>query len=428
MQRLLRLSPPPFLLLPFLPMNTRHQRSIVCPTRGLLPALALLGAAAAAVAPALASASWKDIQFGGFISQGFLVNSGPNDYLGDTSDGTFDFREYAVNASFSTGQWRIGGQLFGQKLGAYGDDEIKLDWAAVDFQAAQWLGFRAGRVKMPRGLYNESLDLDAVRPYILLPQSVYDNRLRDFSASFNGAMIYGNIELKKAGSIDYRVFYGQMPLDIDSGASDFFNIDAPFPNLAIDLDSVRGCSLFWNTPVAGLRAGYSYTGFKDLTTIRYVPFRNANSTKKTDLYGQHLFSLEYMKDDWIFAAELGWESVDYGVTYPNVPPSIFLYWKAHYRALSVSRRINDWFELGAYYSFSDFQQLGVGTPVQMPLTKQGDYALSARFDVNEHLIFKIEGHYMSGSGKIFDIPSHPQPPATRDNSWALFAAKATILF
>ena len=45
---------------------------------------------------------------------------------------------------------------------------------------------RAGRVKMPRGLYNEALDVDAVRPFVLLPQSVYDNRLRDFNASFEG--------------------------------------------------------------------------------------------------------------------------------------------------------------------------------------------------------------------------------------------------
>jgi hypothetical protein len=59
---------------------------------------------------------------------------------------------------------------------------------------------------------------------------------------------------------------------------------------------------------------------------------------------------------------------------------------------------------------------------------QGDYALSARFDVNDHLLFKLEGHYMNGAGKIFDLPSKPQPVDTRDNSWMMLAAKMTVMF
>jgi hypothetical protein len=93
---------------------------------------------------------WKEvttsIQFGGFASQGFLVNTGHNDYLGKTSDGTADFREYAVNASYAIGQFRFGMQVFGQKLGEYGDDKLEIDWATADYQPAQWFGLRAGRV------------------------------------------------------------------------------------------------------------------------------------------------------------------------------------------------------------------------------------------------------------------------------------------
>src|SRR3569833_1064235 len=113
-----------------------------------------------------AAYTWQDIQFGGFASQGYL-NSSANDYLGKTADGTFDFREYGANASWSSGPWRIGGQVFGQKLGQYGDDKLKLDWATLDYQPTLYFGVRVGRVKMPRGLYDEALDLAAVRPYVL---------------------------------------------------------------------------------------------------------------------------------------------------------------------------------------------------------------------------------------------------------------------
>jgi hypothetical protein len=391
--------------------------------------LSILGFAAAFCfgTSAHAVVTWEGIEFGGFASQGYLKSSA-NDYLGKTSDGTFDFREYAVSASWAKGPWRIGAQAFAQKLGEYGNDDIKLDWASVDYQAAQWFGIRAGRVKMPHGLYNEALDLDAVRPFVLLPQSVYDNRLRDFSSAFNGGMIYGNIGLKKAGSVDYKAFYGKMPLSIHSGASDYFNTDAPFPNLGISIKSAFGGMIFWNTPVNGLRLGYSFSEFKDFNTLRFVPFRNANTYKTAPSFDRHLISMEYTWGDWVFATEGGKDCATYNAHYPDKAPYAYLFPKQRYYYLSVSRRINSHVELGAYYSYSRFEQTAVGSPVVTPTLKQGDFALSVRYDVSDHLLFKLEGHFMDGAGKVFDIPSYPQPVANRDNSWTMLAAKATYTF
>ncbi|MEP6668125.1 MAG: hypothetical protein ABJF10_03175 [Chthoniobacter sp.] len=386
---------------------------------------------------------WKEatssIQFGGFVSQGFLVNTGHNNYLGETSKGTFDFREYAVNASYAIGQFRFGMQVFGQKLGEYGDDKLDIDWATADYQPAQWFGLRAGRVKMPRGLYNEALDLDSVRPFVLLPQSVYDARLRDFNAAFNGAMIFGNIGLKKLGSLDYRVFYGDIPIATDSGASDYFNNDFPSASLDFKMDSVVGGSLFWNTPLSGLRVGYSYNSFENLRSTReatlqlspLAPLARVVGTKQTDHYGRHLFSIEYTKGDWVLAAEAGREEAIYhiGTSGVRIADTDFT---SNYFYVSAARRINRWLELGAYYSYSrDSESLIGSTTVQIskqPALTQADLALSARFDISDHLIFKLEGHYMDGAGKIFDTVQNPQPVAGRDAAWFLFAAKLTYSF
>jgi hypothetical protein len=393
-----------------------------------------VGLATAALACA-SDLSWKDIQFGGFVSQGYLQSSA-NDYLGKTSDGTFDFREYAVNASFATGKWRIGAQAFGQKLGYYGGDKIKLDWAMIDYQPAQWLGFRVGRVKLPRGLYNEALDLDAVRPFVLLPQGIYDNRLRDFNASFDGGMIYGNIGLKGAGSVDYRLYYGDTPIAIDSGASDFFNTDTPFQNIKIGIDSLMGGSLFWNTPVSGLRVGYSNTTFKDFDVNRrfiipaihvdYVGFKNS------ERYSHHQFSAEYVKGDWTFAAEAAREYTRYHIGNPaietNATATKFVDYRSDAYYLSAARRINRWLELGSYVSFSRERFRHNTSAVIPPELKQTDYVLSTRFDLNDHLTFKLEGHYMDGAGKVFNTPAHPNPPASLDTSWTMLAAKVTYTF
>lgn len=387
---------------------------------------------------------WKQattsVQFGGFVSQGFLVSTGHNDYLGKTSEGTTDFREYAVNASYAVGKWRFGLQAFGQKLGDYGDDQLQVDWATVDYQPAQWFGVRAGRVKMPRGLYNEALDLDSVRPFVLLPQSVYDARLRDFNAAFNGGMVFGNVGLKKFGSLDYRVFYGDIPIDADSGANDYFNNVFPSKGVDIEMDSVRGGSLFWNTPLTGLRVGYSYSSFENLTSLRQAttalgpppaPILTFLATKSTDSYERHLLSIEYAKGDWVFAAEAGREQAIYQVHVNGVRLLDFDF-QSDYFYVSAARRINRWLELGAYYSYTRNDELVVRStlPVEatLPVLEQGDFALSARFDIKEHLIFKVEAHYMDGAGKIFDTVEHPQPAASRDESWFLFGAKVTYSF
>lgn len=383
-------------------------------------------------APAAVSVGPSDsVQVGGFFSQGYLVNDGPNNYLGETSDGTADFREYAVSASWAKGKWRIGAQGFGQKLGEYGDDEMKLDWAVVDYQASQWFGVRAGRVKMPRGLYNEALDVDAVRPFVLLPQSVYDARLRDFNAAFNGGMLYGNIGLGRAGTVDYRAFYGEIPMSIESGASDYFNNDIPFPNVAIGMDSAHGGTVFWNTPATGLRVGYSYSGFRDFTALRVVvvPGFSATLYKSAPTYHRHLASVEYTTGDWTFAAEAGIEKATYDIGIPGLPPTNRLDFEADYFYVSAARRMKSWLELGAYVSYShERSTLRTSAAVTIPSLVQADYALSARFDVNENVLFKVEAHYMDGSGKLFDTPRARQPVAGRDNSWLLFAAKTTLSF
>lgn len=376
------------------------------------------------------------VDFHGFASQGFIINSGDNDYLGgNSSEGTFDFREYGINASVATGKWRVGAQMFGQKLGPYGEDKMTLDWGTVDYQAAQWFGLRAGRVKMPRGLYNEALDLDSTRPFVFLPQSVYDARLRDFQASFDGGMAYGNVDLSKFGSLDYKVFGGTKSMSTSSGASDYFNIDAPFPNLDIGMDSAFGGSLFWNTPLQGLRVGYSFSRFNEFVTQRYVPFRGTDTFKTAPDYDRHLASVEYTVGDFVFAAEGGVDDTHYEVAFPagylGNPESVtyaYLYPTSYYFYGSAAWRAQSWLELGAYYSYSHWDQRGVGTPVVFPDLDQGDIAVSARFDITDHLLFKIEGHYLDGSGAVFDVPSKPQPPADRDDSWFMFAAKLSFYF
>ncbi|MDX2111995.1 MAG: hypothetical protein SFY80_17340 [Verrucomicrobiota bacterium] len=378
------------------------------------------------------------VQVGGFLSQGYLIST-DNDYLADSSKGSFDFREYGVNASKTFGaNWRIGAQVFGQKLGKYGNDKVTVDWAIVDYNFNQQFGIRAGRVKIPRGLYNESLDLEVTRPFVLLPQTFYDARLRDFNNAFNGGMFYGTFDLKSMGSLDYKAYFGDIQIrTTDSGVNDFFSAGNTAYSYDLGMDYTYGGQLFWSTPLSGLRIGLSLSDFHNLYGSQLAPpplTGIASVLIEINDYTRYVFSAEYFYEDWMFALEAGKEVAFAGVSVVNMPgpgPSTMPFGSVNISnrqlSLAVSRRINSWLEVGAYAGAIE------GVAPSPSAIKYGadhcyDYALSFRFDITSHLIFKIEGHYVDGTSMLFNLPDWPQPDFAREPEWFYFASKLTFHF
>ncbi|WP_221029860.1 hypothetical protein [Actomonas aquatica] len=390
--------------------------------------LAAVSTALACIAwPSTASAtvSFADIQVGGFISQGYLQSWG-NNYPVEADGGTFDFREIALNASYSRGDFRIGAQAFAQSLGNYGEDEPILDWAVADYQFRREIGLRAGRLKFPRGLYGEALDVDSIRPYAFLPLSLYNPILRDFFGSFDGAMAYGNLGLGDAGSLDYKVFYGDRSVSADQGVADFFNNSGIYaaPGVAaLKLGSVYGLQLFWNTPILGLRGGYSFNRLADVAGDgAFAPAPALPAGLTSDAYDTHALSVEYYYNDWVFAAE--WQRVvsDFHLTTPLfVRPSPFQ-WSNWY--VSAARRITPYLELGAYYSSQTDDAPDPTAPDFYNYNRE--WVASARFDLTDQLLVKIEGHWIEGAMNVFNTVKTPNP--ARDLRTTLLAVKTTYSF
>ncbi len=148
------------------------------------------------------------IELHGFVSQGAFLST-ENDYLGRSERGSFEFLEAAINVSSEVAdRLRIGVQLFTRDLGPIGNYALTLDWAYLGYRFRDWLGLRAGRIKIPFGLYNEFNDVDAARLPILLPQGVYSSRNRDFFLAQTGFSLDGTAALRGAGVLDYQVFAG----------------------------------------------------------------------------------------------------------------------------------------------------------------------------------------------------------------------------
>src|SRR6267143_2487140 len=229
-----------------------RQRAMTTSTRFLLVAVVTVGLALrpAAAAELSLPGQLPSLDVHGFISQGFLLTSA-NDYLADSSRGSFEFSEVGLNLTLpATDRLTLGVQIFSRKLGPLGDYRATLDWYYLDYHWRDWLGIRAGRVKLPFGLYNDISDVDSARTAILLPPSIYPAQNRDFLLAQTGVEAYGYTRLGSAGALDYRLYAGTIFLDVKPQPN------SPITVVDLSVPYVAGGRVQW-LPIDGLRLGGS---------------------------------------------------------------------------------------------------------------------------------------------------------------------------
>lgn len=349
----------------------------------------------------------------GFGSQGFLVTTG-NDYLvTDSRNGSFQLSEVGLNVSKElTERLSFGTQLFAQNFGGAGNYTPKVDWFYLDYRFKDWLGLRAGRLKIPYGLYNEVNDIDSARVPILLPQSVYPLQARSFLFAQTGAEIYGFLRLHGAGAIDYRLFGGTIYID----PSLVIPVGSPV-QLKFNVPRVFGGRLLWETPLQGLRLAGSLFALR-LDTIAFLgmglsaPIWNDSSMWSASAeyaFWTLTFTAEYTRSRSKQESTLRSSTLD--VTADG--GYVMLTWVA-----------TRWLQPGAYYSLS-FPDVTNRTGTSH---RQHDATLTLRFDLNSHWLVKLEGHFMDGtSGLVNPLRINP-PPENPARHWGTFLVKTTAYF
>ncbi len=247
----------------------------------------------------------KNLSFHGFASQGLLYSSDYN-YLGKSTDGSFEFNEVGLNASISPfNRTRISVQAFMFDVGNVGNYNPFLDYASIEYVFNDYVGIRGGRVRRPGGIYNHIQDVDLARTSILLPQGMYDSRWRDFSTSIDGGVIFGNVPLSKAGSLAYEFYGGFMELSDDGGVVKLIKNGLPPAPIgsfdSIERNAVVGTQLWWNTPLDGLRAGVSLGYLFDFTyNFTVAPPFGAGAMRSENNIPYQQYSLEYLWKSWTF--------------------------------------------------------------------------------------------------------------------------------
>jgi hypothetical protein len=374
----------------------------------------------------------REVEIHGFASQGFVYTNTNNWLTMNSSQGSGAFTDFGLNVSTNiTDRLRVGAQLYDRNLGHLGQYHPSLDWAVVDYRFESWFGVRGGKVKTTLGLYTDTQDLDFLRTFALLPQSVYPTDLRDATIAHLGGDVYGSLPLKHGlGDLSYTAYAGHRSDSIYSGAaylaSEYKVYFSRYGGLQY------GGDLRWNTPLKGLLIGASRMNENITARARFINPLNPgagfvpySAVSKADWTNQ--FYGEYT------VGKLRIDSEYRRFLHDEVVNRVLLETTSDVRGWYVSGayRVTKRLALGSYYSRYSITNVSTGpeapfipdqSDTSLPANHIYDKVITARVDPKRFWNVKVEGHFMNGYGaSTYPDGFYPQvnPQGFKPNTNAL---------
>jgi hypothetical protein len=289
---------------------------------------------------------------------------------------------------------RVGIQAHYYLLGNHGD-QVVLDWAQVDYKANEYFGLRAGDVKTPIGLLNETQDIDPAHLWVLLPQSVYPLASRDALLDHYGGVAYGSVPLgERLGTLEYRAFAGQRVIGSNDGSFDVPRSEGLLlPNgLA---GRTFGGTLRWNTPLQGLMFGASENAG---ATNGEVTQGSLQGLLRIAQFRQFFYYGKFERNKWMIAGEYSRELLQGILQFTGGPPVPEPVDRRPFYAMASYKLANK-LTGGLYYSSYIDRKAAFNS-----FRYQKDWAVAARYDFSPYIYAKAEQHFIDGLGVGF-IPS-----------------------
>lgn len=326
-----------------------------------------------------ALADFQDrVELHGFGSAGYLQTSG-NKYLSADSSGTWD--HYAA-ALLLTGTLADRTKLWGQVFtGSTGPNHTHLDWLFIDYHYNSNLALRAGRVKLPMGLYNEIREAEFLQLSAIAPM-VYQVSSEIADEAFEGASLVFDHDLG-GGSMSWDVFTGKT---IDDQSAE------------IKYQGLRGGRITYNTPIEGLRfmASGHWENVERVTTAE----KNTETTT--------MFSADFVRDNFDLKSEYAHKAtfgIDSNSGYFQAGYTIAEKWTPYFRSDFVVTDISQSND-PSYYQRS--QVVGLG------------------YKVNKQVGLRVESHFNHGYG--LPVASGEVAAGAGVIDWRILAASVNSMF
>lgn len=254
-----------------------------------------------------------------FASQG-LIHSSDNNFFGNSDDGvSADFRELGVLLGVEPYEnLNLVGQLLSRRAGDVEDTDLRVDYAFASYSFLsdldRELGLKIGRIRSPLGFFSETRDVAHTRPGILLPQSVYVDRLRSLFFARDGLVLFGSYRWG-LNTLSWDFSYGELLIE-----EEFYpeivgpvelrgEMDTPFTPMA---------RLLWDWDMGRIRLGLTYSKSK----ARYDAGAG-ELFQDADLSLTHwIASAEYNTERWSLTSEYMTYKSNLGNLLPSLTPDM----------------------------------------------------------------------------------------------------------
>lgn len=377
---------------------------------------------------------WKGhpLEIHGLASQGFVYTTRDNWLTFHSSAGDLDFNEFIVNGRLKlSDNWQIGAQVISRDFGYMVNQRVELDWAFLEYDMRDWLGFRLGRFKIPFGLQGETQDFDVVRTSVFLPIYSYNPVFRDLFTHVDGVDAFGTVDLGDAGFVDYTLYFGTITVSKDGSLKEYVNVNSTLecPN-DWSADYVWGFGLRWRTPLEGLSLNTTFYALRDMSTDRVkLPTGRPTGPVYSSAHFQKAlemcFGFEFARGKSTWTGEVyRWDTA---TILPEVLRNgrhgdgiaVYLKWDYDWsKKFSTAITLN-----AANQDIHDF-------PHDEGADRQGNLAsFAARYNINDHWLVKGEIMYLDGRPHM-EVRNNLDDQGLTEigrNRW-LFAFKSTLHF
>ncbi|MDH5218711.1 MAG: hypothetical protein OEX19_13500 [Gammaproteobacteria bacterium] len=375
-----------------------------------------------------ANQSLMGMQTHGFLTQSY-IKTDRNNFFGESAGrGSIDFRELGVNASIRPfSKLTAGAQILYRDAGASEDQKLLLDFALLDYRLLYAGGFssglRAGRIKNPMGLYNDTRDVAFTRPGIILPQSIYFDRARDLALSYDGLQSYSYFTTDSY-EIQMQLALGYTRLSTSSEISLFSrNMPGELKSLPSYLAKLS-IQLFDNH----LKLSYSDIGM----FVDYLSTPAEGLVQPSLEFRPKIFSLEFNLESLVLTGEYALREFTF-TNFSEIPGKSIKTGESYYMQLAyfVTPKI----KITGRYDVTYLDRTD-RTGVTYEESTQGlvpaftryskDYTLGVQWFINRSWLVMLEQHKVSGTSWL-PVQDNPDSSLIKKDWW-MFSALVSYRF
>jgi hypothetical protein len=301
----------------------------------------------------------------GYLSQAYAV-SDEHQIFGIPTGGTTDYRDLALQLRYDQDPRNVFVVQFRQER--FGEsplsdirDDVELDWAFYQRKVSDSFSFKAGRIPLPLGIFNEARGAGTTFPFFRPSNEFYEGEYT--SKTLEGVLGSFSMNAPRGWSVDADAYFGQWTLYQRASTSE------------ADARNAFGGQLWLNTPVSGVRLG---AGAYRCTVDQLASLPPGASADYLMVHA----SVEADLDRWLFAVEYLNGDLDSGSSYDAyyVQGGVYLT-----RKLSVHARA----------AVAELMLPHDGLPLyNAPVSD--DLGLAFNYAVHPALLLKVEGHTNEG--------------------------------